>query len=85
MKTPLDHIDQIAACARREAGPEVDVSAAVMQELRHKMFAQDRPLILFTAGSMITAAGAMAYSLIIIHALSNPLNVLFELTPLLGQ
>jgi hypothetical protein len=76
----------MARLARRDAAPRVDVSHLVIYQLEQMADESiDRPLAWLTVGSMATATalGGMAFSMY--GTLSDPLSVLFQVTPILGH
>jgi hypothetical protein len=77
---------KMARIARRDTAPQVDVSHLVIHRL--ELMAEesiDRPLAWLTVGSMATATalGGLAFSMY--GTLSDPMGVLFQVTPMLGH
>lgn len=79
MYNSLKDIDDLAAQARKEAAPEIDVTRQVLYQLQSVPPARDWALPLLTASSLITASVVAFIGISIFKALNDPLAPLFEL------
>jgi hypothetical protein len=84
MNDPLERLDVIAAAARQESPPRTRVTAAVLAELREQAEAEERPMLIFAAGSVALAMGCAAFGVYMLDAITDPLALLFHTTPVLG-
>ena len=69
MTNQFDKLEQLAAAARNEISPDVDVSARVISRLRHAQKPNNFPLEVYAAGALALAAiaaitAAQAFGLI---------------------
>jgi len=69
-----DEISAIAARARAETSPRVDVTAAVLRRLRATQVAADRPLYWLAAGALAAAAIVMFISMPYLNGAFDPLT-----------
>ena len=77
---------EMARIARRDTAPQVDVSHLVIHRL--ELMAEesiDRPLAWLTVGSMATATAMAGLAFSMYGTLSDPMGVLFQVTPMLGH
>jgi hypothetical protein len=86
MNKSMERFETLARQARLDAPPPMDVSHHVIYRL--EVLADesiDRPLAWLTLGSFATAAvmGSFAFSLY--STLADPMGLLFQVTPLLGN
>ncbi len=77
MNDPLDRVAQLAAAARNEPVPRVDIAADVMRQIR--MFRSERR-VWITAVSLAAAAAVIVgvMSLPVWNALNDPLSWLYR-------
>ncbi len=74
MSDPLQKLDRLAAAARREQAPEVDVSWRVGVKIANRgVRAPSRPLIYVMAASVATAVVVGLLAVPILNVLNNPL------------
>lgn len=79
MRDPLQALDELAAVARRERAPEVDVSWRVGVRIAGlKVRPRDRTLIWVAAFSAVTATIAMLMAAPVFDTLSDPVAVMIQ-------
>jgi hypothetical protein len=73
-------VDAIAARAREEAAPTIDVSQAVLRRLRRSRatYASERPMVWMAAGAIATAAIVVILSVPYLDAALDPLTLFLE-------
>ena len=79
MKDPMDRLDRLAARARHDAPPAIDVALRVrvaIAELREPL---ERPLAFFAAGSLLAAAAVVASSWPAWTLLTDPLGAMLHI------
>ena len=79
MHDPLNQIERLAARARQEAPPPVNVTRQVIHRLETYPVRRDWTLPLLTAGSLVAAAIITVIGVSIFNALTDPLAPLFEI------
>jgi hypothetical protein len=85
MHDPLDMVNELAAAARREPPPTVDLAGQVLAEIREARATVERPLAFFAVGSLAAAALVAVMSASLLYSITDPLAILFQITPLLGE
>jgi hypothetical protein len=70
-------LENLAACARREESPTVDVSSRVVLRLRSKAPTPDWPMVLFASSAAVAAVVVLSISLPLIEMLTDPLSAFF--------
>ncbi|MFC1572721.1 hypothetical protein ACFL6M_03890 [Candidatus Eisenbacteria bacterium] len=83
MHDPLKHLDKIAARARGEQPPRVDVSERVVTHLLQRQPRVDRPLLVFALGSVAAAIVVALITIPLLNSVSDPLWALFQPTHVL--
>lgn len=83
MNKPLDAISRLAACARQETVPGVDVSPQVMAQLRMDQDYSEKPLLIFAFSASLAAIAVLIYALPMLTILTDPLSTLFQSIPAL--
>ena len=73
MRDRLEAVERLAAKARREDAPVVDVSGRVLYRIRDARRPVERRLAVFALGSLTAAAAAMVLVLPLISTLLDPL------------
>lgn len=81
---PLTALEELAAAARREPAPAIDVTQAVFARIRADAAAEDRPLAWLAASACAAAAFTAVLAWPALQILTDPLAYLFEYTPILG-
>ncbi|MCP4643921.1 MAG: hypothetical protein GY851_25990 [bacterium] len=84
MHDPLKDVERLAALARRETAPGVDVSARVLGRLTEDTEPDDRPLTWLAGAAAVVAAAACIVGYTAIQGIVDPLNALFQLAPPIG-
>jgi hypothetical protein len=82
-----EHFETLAARARDETGPRIDVTARVMDQLRRRAVAPaaDWPLRLFSALSAAAAATVLVLAVQSWMVAVDPLNGLFDTLTMVMQ
>ncbi len=80
MRDPLEILDNLAARARREEAPRIDVARKVILRLHEGRRSERRPLALFAMGSLVAAAVAMVLVLPLVNVLTDPLAAFLQQT-----
>ena len=81
---PLDRFARLAARARQEAPPEIDVRDAVLRRLAEADSTPVAPMAWLSVAAVGAAAWAVILAFPAFAALTDPLGPLFQLSPLLG-
>lgn len=81
---PLDRFARLAARARQEAPPALDVRASVLYRLAQADTTPVAPMAWLSVAAIGAAAWAVALAFPAYAALTDPLGPLFQLSPLLG-
>lgn len=76
MKNAMEFLDRVAARARHEATPPLDVSHRVLAELRHYGQEDATPFLVFSAGSLAAALAALVYGFFLVSTITDPLTAL---------
>ena len=77
---PLETVEMLAARAREELAPRVDVSQDVLRRLRAPERKPDRGLLFLTAGALAAASIVLAISYPSFTEVFDPLASLMETT-----
>ena len=77
-------IDKIAARARQETFPAVDVSGRVIRRLTPEALSPYRPRLVFTLVSVAAAALAIILSIGLFDTMTDPLWTMFQVMPVSG-
>jgi hypothetical protein len=80
----LRHLEKIAARARQETAPPVDVSNRVISRLSRPEPSPFRPLLIFTFVSIAAAALAIILSIGLFDSMTDPLWTMFQVMPVSG-
>ena len=80
----LKNMDKMAARARQETTPSVDVSNRVISRLSRKEPSPYRPLLIFTFVSIAAAALAIVLSIGVFDSMTDPLWTMFQVMPVSG-
>ena len=81
---PLAAFERLAAQARRETAPAVDVRAAVRARLRERALEEDTaPAAWFTLGACAAAVGVAVLYAPLLSVLLDPMAGLFQISPIL--
>ncbi len=86
MNKNMERFEALARRARHDAPPAMDVSHHVIHRL--EVLADesiDRPLAWLTLGSVATAAVTGSFAFSLYATLADPMGLLFQVTPLLGN
>ena len=83
MNDPLKMVEKLAARAREQKPPSVDVADGVIQRIRQGEEPGFNPLMVFAAGSLASAAGVAVFSASLLYTITDPLWSLFEMTPII--
>jgi hypothetical protein len=79
----LEDVERMARVAYGDRPPVTDVSADVLRRIRtEKTLINERPLVIFAMGSLVMAMAVLAISVPAMMSMLDPLNTLFETTPL---
>ncbi|PCJ55990.1 MAG: hypothetical protein COA73_13085 [Candidatus Hydrogenedentota bacterium] len=79
----LSEIERMAQVARGDHPQPTDVSTAVLRRIRvEKTIINERPLMVFAMGSLAMALVVLAVTMPTMLSMMDPLNTLFETTPL---
>jgi hypothetical protein len=78
MHEKMRQFELLAAIARNEAPPAVDVTHRVLATLRAEEAAFEGPLVLFAAGSAAAATAVFALSLPLLFTYLDPLGALIQ-------
>jgi hypothetical protein len=79
MHDPMKDLEGLAARARREAVPPVDVERQVLRRIRQMPEPTDRALLLFAIASFAAAAVVVAISTSLLYRITDPFWTLFEM------
>ncbi len=73
-------IEAIAARARRDTAPTIDVAQSVLRRLRktRAAYAPERPMLWMTAGAIAAAAVVLVFSMPYLDAALDPLTLFLE-------
>ncbi len=85
MENPLNKLEKLAARARQEKTPAVDVSQQVLYRLSQREASRSRPLLIFAIASFATALVVIALSFSLFETMTDPLWTLFQVLPISGQ
>jgi hypothetical protein len=86
MKNKLDRFEALARRARHDVPPSMDVSHHVIYRIEAMADESiDRPLAWLTLGSMAMAAVMGSFAFSTYSTLADPMGLLFQVTPLLGN
>lgn len=86
MDKKLQRFEALARRARHDAPPAMDVSHHVIYRIEALSDESiDRPLVWLTLGSMATAAVMGSFAFTTYSTLADPMGLLFQVTPLLGN
>jgi hypothetical protein len=77
----LKSIEKVAARARQETPPSVDVSQRVIRRLSLEAPAPYRPLLIFTFVSIAAAVVAILLSIGLFDSMTDPLWTMFQVIP----
>jgi hypothetical protein len=85
MTNELERFARLAAVARRERAPHVDVSAGVLERIRaaEVRAALETPLLVISGLSLLAASVGFALAWDLWSTLSDPLSSLLQLTAVL--
>ena len=78
MRDPLKTVERLAAKARQEEVPRVDVGSQVLYRIREARRPVERRLAFFAAGSFAAATAAMVLVLPLINTLMDPLAAFLQ-------
>ena len=78
MDDPLQDVERLAAVARGEGVPAVDVAARVLHRVRQAGRPAERRLAVFALGSLAAAAAAMVMVVPLISTLMDPLAAFLQ-------
>ncbi|MBN2307703.1 MAG: hypothetical protein JXR94_01960 [Candidatus Hydrogenedentes bacterium] len=81
MHDGLNELERVAARARLESAPEVDVVNRVLMRIQQQAAPRRRSLAVFAMGSLATATGLSALSFSALYTLSDMLGNLFQVVP----
>ena len=84
MDDPLKQIEALAAQARKEPVPGVGVSTEVLRRIRLTTEDNNRPLAIFTLGSIGAAIASLIATIPLINGMIDPLSALFAVVPVLA-
>jgi hypothetical protein len=73
MRDPMETVERLAARARQEDVPSMDVAGRVLYRIREVRRPTERRLALFAAGSLVAAAAATVLVLPLISTFMDPL------------
>jgi hypothetical protein len=76
----LHELDQLAALARREAAPEIDVLGGVLHDIRMREADFGSPVMVLAVGAALAAGVIVAFSIPLYQSLTDPLGPLFQMT-----
>lgn len=77
MPEPLKELEKLAARARQERTPPVDVTGAVLRRIRVQDENPIRPLAFLALASCVAAVVAALFSLSLLDTLNDPFWTLF--------
>jgi hypothetical protein len=80
-QTPVEQrMETVAARARQDRAPAIDVAQAVVRRLRHARgaYAPERPMMWMTAGAVAVAAVVLVFSMPYVDAALDPLTLFLE-------
>ncbi len=83
MSDPFKYLDELAARAREEEAPRVDVAPGVLYRIRQKGESLVRPLAIFALGSSAVAVVALGFIGYLLYTIMDPLRTLFQLMPVM--
>lgn len=78
MRDPLEAVERLAARARQEDVPAVDVAGRVLYRIRDARGPVEPRLAVFALGSLAAAAAAMVLVLPLISTLMDPLAAFLQ-------
>lgn len=84
MSDPLRFFGDLAAQARHDAPPEIHVAARVLETLRAREEAVDRPLFYLSLASVCSAAAILFAAVSLYDLATDPLLLLFDTAALFG-
>ena len=79
MNDPLDYIEKLAAHARQEEAPQGNVSRLVVGRLHEREDSLSKPMFVFAAGYAAAASMALAYGLMLLNTINDPLSSVFQI------
>jgi hypothetical protein len=80
MQKLLHELDQLAALARREVVPEVDVLDGALHDIRVREGDIGSPVLALAAGALVAATLVLGFSIPLYRSLTDPLGPLFQMT-----
>lgn len=78
MRNPMENVERLAARARQESVPAVDVAGRVLYRIREARRPMERRLAVFALGSLVAAAAAMVLVLPLITTFMDPLAAFLQ-------
>ena len=78
MRDPIEAVEWLAARARREGAPNVEVAGRVLYRIREVARPAERRLAFFAVGSLAAAAAAMVMVLPLISTVLHPLSAFLQ-------
>jgi len=81
MSDPMKTFERWVQKSKEETPPSVDVRDAVLREIRLKNRDSVAPLVVFAAGSTVTAVLTAALSFSLLHAMTSPVGSVLAVLP----
>ena len=77
MENPMKNLDDLAARAREENPPSIDISSRVVLRLNQEVPAPAWPMALVASGTAVAALVAVSISLPLFEMVTDPWSVFF--------